>query len=1050
MKLRMSRGNLPPKGALLVATAALLVATGVDAARNRPGTGLPAPILATAEQPAPTARATVDSVVLARFDFDDAQGGADPQGWTMHDRTAEYVDAPFWHIDDFAGLAGYAPLAGARSLWCGSRVSPDGIAGGTWPGYGNRWVQYFESVSFAVTGDVQVSCLASYDIEPGYDWLYLEYSTGGSLWNILNQVDGQGQGSFTGTIAADAHDGDVRLRLRFQSDVAWSDEDGFLDSLGAVVIDELTVADGTGVVDHQDFESEAVAALATADGHWAARADEAFGLYAGLVAGGDVLQEDPAVYNGTNFWSFFNGSQTFLGCNGTSDQEIVPYNTDDDSVNTSPLPHRYLSNDVRSPWIPLDRDENGGTLAVPPEAVSLQFQVYRDLDLNDELFYQYSLRFRTDGVVSNWYNQTLLHYGPDKDWLSTKRVFSVPVGADEIQISLGVVDAAWQFQFAGGCHTHAPLFDNVRLVAIVADEPVDIAAGLVNTAYGDVDWGDYDGDGDLDILVVGATATGRAARVYRNDGGVFTDIAAPLTPISHGSAEWGDYDNDGDLDILLAGDSGIEGERAVTRLYRNDAGAFSPVATSIPGLMGDFADRGLAWGDCDNDGDLDILIMGRGFPGNPEQYHGAIHRNDGAGVFTEIATGLPALSSSAVAWGDFDVDGDLDLVLCGELSNGDVTSRIYRNDGTGQFTDIGAGLAGVHSGGVAWGDYDNDGDPDLALTGLAPGNTYVTRVYRNDAGLFTDLQAALPDLGGGSVDWGDYDADGDLDLLLTGWNGTERLSRVYRNDNGVFVDAEAGLPGTIYGSAGWGDFDGDGRLDILLAGYNPTDGFLTRIYRNWATPAASPPPQPTNVTASVEGDVVTLSWTVPAAAKSAADGLTFNVRLGTTPGGGEICSGQVEATTGRRLVARPGNAGQSLSWSVQMPAGWTQVYGSVQSIGSGYAGSPFSTELMVTPTGVAAVITPSPYMLFANAPNPFNPRTTLSFELPKDGHARLEIFDAQGRRVRLLMDSAVAAGRHQVDWDGRDGDGRELASGVYIYRLEAGDYRRAMRMTLIR
>ncbi|MBK7047824.1 MAG: VCBS repeat-containing protein [bacterium] len=1049
MKLRAIPEMRRLPGFLLVGTAALLAASGTAANRDRKGDELRAPVLATAAYPAPTARATVDSVVLARFDFDDAQGGADPQGWTMHDRSAEYLDEPFWHVDDFAGLAGYAPLAGVRSLWCGARVAPDGLAGGTWPGYGNRWVQYFESATFAVTGDVQVSCLARYETESGYDWLYLEYRSGGSAWMTLNEVDGLGQGSFNGTIDAGAHDGEVQLRLRFVSDNAWSDEDGFVDTLGAVVIDELTVADGTGVVDHQDFEAEAVAALATVDGHWTARVDQPFGLHAGLVAGDDVLQQDPAVYNATNFWSFFNGSGTFFGCAGTTAQEVVPYNTDDGSGPYTPV-YRYFSNDVRSPWIRLDQDEAGSTLSVPPEAVSLQFQVYRDFEVNNELYYKYRARFRIAGEMSNWYNDHLVYYGPQKDWFSARLVLAVPAGADEIQISLGAVDAAWQFTFPGSCHTHAPLFDNVRLVAAVVDEPIDIAAGLVNTAYGDVDWGDYDGDGDLDILVVGATNPGKAARVYRNDGGVFADIAAPLTAISHGSAEWGDYDNDGDLDILLAGDTGNEEERAVTRLYRNDAGAFIPVSTSIPGLMGDFADRGLAWGDYDNDGDLDILLMGRGFPGNPEQYHGAIHRNDGAGVFTEIATGLPALSSCAVAPGDYDVDGDLDLALCGELPDGNVASRIYRNDGAGQFTDIGAGLAGVHSGGAAWGDYDNDGDPDLALTGLAPGNTYVSRIYRNDAGLFTDLQAALPDLGGGSVDWGDYDADGDLDLLLTGWNGTVRLSRIYRNDNGTFVDEAAGLPGTIYGSAGWGDFDGDGRLDILLAGYNPTDGFLTRIYRNWATPAASPPPLPTNVTASVEGDVVTLSWTVPAAAKSASDGLTFNVRLGTTPGGGEICSGQVEAATGRRLVARPGNAGQSLSWSVQMAAGWTQVYGSVQSIGSGYAGSPFSTELMVTPAGVAAAATPLPYVLHANAPNPFNPRTTLSFTSPRDGHARLEIFDAQGRRVRVLLDSVVAAGRHDLDWDGRDGDGRELASGVYLYRLDAGEFRRTMRMTLIR
>ena len=175
--------------------------------------------------------------------------------------------------------------------------------------------------------------------------------------------------------------------------------------------------------------------------------------------------------------------------------------------------------------------------------------------------------------------------------------------------------------------------------------------------------------------------------------------------------------------------------------------------------------------------------------------------------------------------------------------------------------------------------------------------------------------------------------DATAELVSVKWHGSDVLEVVYKDSAGrvgteiLLRDREPSLQILTAGRP-W-SFDGDGRLDILLAGYNPTDGFLTRIYRNWATPAASPPPPPTDVTADVEGDVVTLSWTAPAAAKSAADGLTYNVRLGKTPGGGEICSGQVEATTGRRLVARPGNAGQSLSWSVQMPAGWTQLYGRV-------------------------------------------------------------------------------------------------------------------------
>jgi len=71
-----------------------------------------------------------------------------------------------------------------------------------------------------------------------------------------------------------------------------------------------------------------------------------------------------------------------------------------------------------------------------------------------------------------------------------------------------------------------------------------------------------------------------------------------------------------------------------------------------------------------------------------------------------------------------------------------------------------------------------------------------------------------------------------------------------------------------------------------------------------------------------------------------------------------------------------------------------------------------------------------------NRPNPFNLRTTISYVLPRDGHVRLEIFDATSRRVRLLVNESASAGQHHVEWDGRDDAGEILSSGAYFYRLE--------------
>jgi hypothetical protein len=82
-----------------------------------------------------------------------------------------------------------------------------------------------------------------------------------------------------------------------------------------------------------------------------------------------------------------------------------------------------------------------------------------------------------------------------------------------------------------------------------------------------------------------------------------------------------------------------------------------------------------------------------------------------------------------------------------------------------------------------------------------------------------------------------------------------------------------------------------------------------------------------------------------------------------------------------------------------------------------------------------SAVSPSRLLLLQNHPNPFNPNTTIAFELPVATHAVVEVFDVRGRSVKRLLDRDLAAGRHDVVWDGRDRRGRSAASGVYFYRL---------------
>ena len=420
---------------------------------------------------------------------------------------------------------------------------------------------------------------------------------------------------------------------------------------------------------------------------------------------------------------------------------------------------------------------------------------------------------------------------------------------------------------------------------------------------GRADWGDYDNDGDLDILWSGIIGGEKISNIYRNDAGVFTDINAGLCNVYGSSLGWVDYDNDGDLDIFLTGYDGPSSFDVVFKIYRNDAGVFTDINTELTPVIR----SSVSWGDYDNDGDLDILLTGWFYDGT-FHYISKIYRND-SGVFTDINAGLTGVCNSSVAWVDYDNDGDLDILLTGYDANYTRISKIYRND-SGNFTDINAGLTGVENSSVAWGDYDDDGDLDILLTGQYqgyPSYPCVSKIYRNDSGVFTDINAGLTGVDNGSVSWGDYDNDGDLDILLTGSTGSECISKIYRNDSGVFTDINAGLTGVYFSSVAWGDYDNDGDLDILLTGsyYDNGTNYISKIYRNNSLIFNTVPNCPSNLSTDLNGSEVRFSWDRATDDETPQNGLSYNIEVvvdSTT-----VTSSMSDITTGYRKIVAIGN-----------------------------------------------------------------------------------------------------------------------------------------------
>ena len=368
---------------------------------------------------------------------------------------------------------------------------------------------------------------------------------------------------------------------------------------------------------------------------------------------------------------------------------------------------------------------------------------------------------------------------PNRPFFQGESVFAIVTNGPRNAAGQQVAAPA-QWQFTAGV-----------LAPRCADPSFDSAASanLLNTGESSAAWGDYDNDGDLDILLTGRDSSNTPrALIYQNQAGVFitdTVASANLTGLSGDSAAWGDYDNDGDLDILLTGRDGGGAPRA--RLYRNQNGVFIFDTAASANLTG--VDSGRAvWGDYNNDGNLDILLTGSDSGGTPRAQ---VYQNQ-SNIFTLVSAAsanLTGLDNSSAAWGDYDNDGDLDILLTGLDSSGAPRALLYENQAGLFITDTAASanLTGVSESSAAWGDYDNDGDLDILLAGSDNGGAPRALIYENRGGLFITATAASANLTGvnmGAAAWGDYDNDNDLDILLTGLDsGANPTARLYRNND---------------------------------------------------------------------------------------------------------------------------------------------------------------------------------------------------------------------------------------------------------------------------
>ena len=139
------------------------------------------------------------------------------------------------------------------------------------------------------------------------------------------------------------------------------------------------------------------------------------------------------------------------------------------------------------------------------------------------------------------------------------------------------------------------------------------------------------------------------------------------------------------------------------------------------------------------------------------------------------------------------------------------------------FSNINAGLAGLHWSDVAWGDYDADGDLDVLIAGFDSGNNAVTKLYRNEGNdSFVEVSGLpIPGTYIGDFAWGDYDGDGDLDILIQGYTSSSEITNLYENIGGdSFVNSGISFPNLTDGSVSFADYNNDGYSDLFIAGFD--------------------------------------------------------------------------------------------------------------------------------------------------------------------------------------------------------------------------------------
>ena len=463
---------------------------------------------------------------------------------------------------------------------------------------------------------------------------------------------------------------------------------------------------------------------------------------------------------------------------------------------------------------------------------------------------------------------------------------------------------------------------------------------FIGLSKGSVSWGDFDRDGDKDVAIMGQSNTaGAIIAIYENKNGEFVNTNQNFAKLYDGDLSWVDINKDGYLDLIV---SGINNQIPQTKVYlsKEKATYFEPTEDyGLPQLFSTTMD----WGDLDNDGDIDLAISGIDADNN--YVFDIYYRENGKQNFIkEKNYSGSGFSNGDLLIADLDLDGDNDIIFSGENSNGNTVGGFTRNT-------IFKGARSINSNSLKNSSIGVYYEPNMKTL-------VISHIGENSSGNVDSSSSSAMGiplaLKNGDISYADYNNDGYIDYVVSGEddNGNS-ITKLYNGDwpsqaaEPTFSESSVELVGLRESTVNWVDYDMDGDLDLFLTGIN-SNGAQSILYETEIRNKKNKSPE--KITGLEVEDLgygkVKFKWDEPSDDYSSG-GLGYVLRLGTTAGGSELSNTLSNLESGERLISESPAIFNNY-FETQLEPG--TYYYSVQAVDSGLKGGLFSEESSYTLT----------------------------------------------------------------------------------------------------